>query len=111
MVNADIVSNVKLLMRISEDDNSFDLEIEDLVMQCRDDLLQAGILESFLDFTNNTFLELDGNIRACLVLYVKALFGIGDSANSGWFIKQYNYRKGTVMNQQKYKYSSIGETV
>ncbi len=107
MVNIDIINNIKSLMRIAEDDDSFNGEVEDLVMQCHDDLSAAGIPESFLDIVNNDFLSLDGNIRICIVLYVKAYFGIGDITDSGWFAKQYNYKKGMIMNQQKYN----GDTV
>lgn len=103
MPNTDIINNIKVLLRIAEDDSAFDSEINDLVLQCRDDLMAAGVKIIYLNFDSN-FIEIDGNIRTCIVLYVKAFFGgaAGDITSNGWFLKQYQYKKGNILNQQKY---------
>ena len=61
-----MLEKVKKVMRISTDD--FDEELQDLIQECKADLVFTGVKESLID-------EEDELIRKAIITYCKANFG------------------------------------
>ncbi|AMC94219.1 hypothetical protein AOC36_09555 [Erysipelothrix larvae] len=72
-VNLQLMSKVKTSLRISQASTSFDVEIEDLILSCVEDLYISGVIH--IDVSKEIK---DRLIIRAIVVYCKAHFGMSN---------------------------------
>jgi len=78
-----MLEDVKERLRITSD--SFDVEVEELIEACKEDLVQSGVASSSID-------EDDYLIKRAIITYCKAYFG-ADNPDYDRLVQAYNLIK------------------
>ena len=87
-----LIDDVKIALRISVTNVSFNTEINDLINAAKKDLLRSGIVVTD---------ETDPLIKRCIVTYCKAYFGY-DNPDADRLIKAYEMLKMHLMLSSEY---------
>lgn len=87
-----LIDDVKVALRISATNISFNTEINDLINAAKKDLLRSGIVVTD---------ETDPLIKRCIVTYCKAYFGY-DNPDADRLIKAYEMLKMHLMLSTEY---------
>jgi len=87
-----LIDDVKVALRISATNVSFNTEINDLINAAKKDLLRSGIVVTD---------ETDPLIKRCIVTYCKAYFGY-DNPDADRLIKAYEMLKMHLMLSSEY---------
>jgi nicotinamide riboside kinase len=87
-----LIDDVKVALRISSTNISFNTEINDLINASKKDLLRSGIVVTD---------ETDPLIKRCIVTYCKAYFGY-DNPDADRLIKAYEMLKMHLMLSTEY---------
>lgn len=96
-----MLENIKRVLRITND--AFDMEISDLILSAKDDLMLIGILQSKIDMA-----EPDNLIKRAVIFYCKANFGL-DNVDSDKYQKAYVALKMHLALSQEYTVEAVIE--
>ena len=92
-----ILPQVKLTLRESSD--TFDEEIKSYIDGCKNDLLNAGMLDKYFPEDNNG--EVDESVLQAIRYYCLSNYGLYN-ADSEKYAKSYLSLKSTLLVQSKY---------